>query len=169
MRLSRVVDAQLHRDDDVVLHASHLATQRRAGPSEDVLCFFKLERVHGELLMQPAGVAGGVLGEQGVQDVDALLAQHGVGERAHAVLDFLCCEHAVALGGVVDAVAGVRDATEGALVVLGLEAEVALAHDDDGGELELVHCADALYVSLDQRELLARLCAYRKVSICCCE
>jgi hypothetical protein len=59
---------------------------------------------------------------------------------------------------VVDAVAGVGDTAEGALVVLGLEAEVALAHDDDGGEEEQRQGLDALDVPLDERELLARLC-----------
>ena len=168
MRLRRVVNPQLHRDDDVVLHASHFAAERRPRLSKHVLCLLELEGVHGELLVEAAGVAVRVFGEQGLQDVDALLAEHGVGERAHAVLDFLCGEDAVVLGGVVDAVAGVRDVAEGALVVLGLEAEVALAHDDDRGELELVHGADALDVPLDQGELLAGLCAYRKVSKCAC-
>jgi hypothetical protein len=60
---------------------------------------------------------------------------------------------------VVDAVAGLRDAAERALVVLGLEAEVALAHDDDLRELEERDRADAADVPLDERELLARLCA----------
>jgi hypothetical protein len=77
------------------------------------------------------------------------------------VLDLLGREDAVALGGVVDAVAGVGDAAEGALVVLGLEAEVALAHDDDGGEEEQRHGLDALDVPLDQRELLAWFCIQR--------
>jgi hypothetical protein len=54
----------------------------------------------------------------------------------------------------------VRDAAEGALVVLGLEAEVALAHDDDRGEGEVWLRADALDVPLDERELLAWFCAH---------
>jgi hypothetical protein len=74
------------------------------------------------------------------------------------VLDFLGCEHAEALGAVVDAVTRPVDAAEGALVVLGLEAEVALAHDDDLGELEHVDLADAVDVARDERELLAGLC-----------
>jgi hypothetical protein len=53
----------------------------------------------------------------------------------------------------------VRQAVERALVVLGLEAEVALAHDDDGRELQEIHGADALDVALDERELLAGLCS----------
>jgi hypothetical protein len=43
-------------------------------------------------------------------------------------------------------------------VVLGLEAEVALAHDDDLGELEHGDLADAVDVAADERELLAGLC-----------
>jgi hypothetical protein len=76
--------------------------------------------------VQAAGVRLRVLGEQRLDDVDALLAQHRVGDGAHAVLDLLGREDAVALRGVVDAVARVRDPAERALVVLGLEAEVTL-------------------------------------------
>ncbi len=82
--------------------------------------------------MKSPGVGVRVLGEHGLQDADALLAEHGARERAHGVLDLLGREDAEALGGVVDAVAGVWNSAERALVVLGLEAEVALAHDDDG-------------------------------------
>jgi hypothetical protein len=79
------------------------------------------------------------------------------------VFDGLGGEHAVALGGVVDAVAGVRDAAEGALVVLGLEAEVALAHDDDGREEQERLGLDALDLALDEGELLAGLCENENV------
>ena len=153
-----VVDAELHGDDDVVLHAADLAAEGGACLREHVDGLLELEGVDRELLVEPAQVGLGVLGEERLHDVDALLAHHGVGERAHAVLDLLGCEDAVALCGVVDAVAGVGDAAEGALVVLGLEAEVALAHDDDGGEEEQRQGLDALDVPLDERELLARLC-----------
>jgi hypothetical protein len=44
-------------------------------------------------------------------------------------------------------------------VVLGLEAEVALAHDDDLREVQGRERADAADVALDERELLAWLCA----------
>jgi len=74
------------------------------------------------------------------------------------VLDVFCGEHAEALGGVVDAVARVRDVAQRALVVLGLEAEVALAHDDDDGHAECRDRAQARYVPLDERELLGGLC-----------
>jgi len=153
-----VVDAELHGDDDVVLHAADLAAEGCTRLAEDVHCLLELEGVDRELLVEAAQVGLGVLGEEGLHDVDALLAEHRVCERAHAVLDFLCREDAVALCGVVDAVAGVGDAAEGPLVVLGLEAEVALAHDDDGGEEEQGQGLDALDVSLDERELLAGLC-----------
>jgi hypothetical protein len=44
-------------------------------------------------------------------------------------------------------------------VVLGLEAEVALAHDDDRGEEEERVGLDALDLALDEGELPAGLCA----------
>jgi hypothetical protein len=69
---------------------------------------------------------------------------------------------------VVDAVAGVGDTPEGPLVVLGLEAEVALAHDDDRGESEVWEGADALNVSLHQSELLARLCRDIQIGLVYC-
>jgi len=169
MRLSGVVDAELHRDDDVVLHAADLAAEGCARLAKDVLRLLELQGVDRELLVEAAGVGVRVLGEEGLEDVDALLSQHGVGDRAHAVLDLLGGKDAVALRGVVDAVAGVRDAAEGALVVLGLEAEVALAHDDDRGEGEVWEGADALDVPLDERELLAWFCTNTHVSICGCE
>ncbi len=75
MRLHRVVNPQLHRNDDVVLHASHFAAEGRPCSSKHVLCLFKLEGVHGELLVEPAGVAVRVFGEQGFQDVHALVAE----------------------------------------------------------------------------------------------
>ena len=42
--------------------------------------------------------------------------------------------------------------------MLGLEDEVALTHDDDGEEEEQRLGLDSLNLSLDQGELLARLC-----------
>ena len=59
---------------------------------------------------------------------------------------------------IICILSGVGDAAEGPLVVLGLEGEVALTHDDDRGEEEKRQGLDALYVPLDQRELLAGLC-----------
>lgn len=53
-------------------------------------------------------------------DADPLLAQHRVEQRAHAVLDVLGREDAVALRGVVDTVARAGNALERAVVVLGL-------------------------------------------------
>jgi hypothetical protein len=55
-------------------------------------------------------------------------------------------------------VAGVRNAAERALVVLGLEAEVALAHDDDLREVQQRLRADAADVPLDESKLLVWLC-----------
>jgi len=59
---------------------------------------------------------------------------------------------------VVDAVLGVRDAVEGALVVLRLEAEVALDHDDDGRVGEDGALVDAQDVALEEGELLGGFC-----------
>ncbi len=72
----------------------------------DMRFCLELKRVHRNLLEQSPGVGGRVFGEQRLEDVDALLAQHRVEERAHGVLDFLGGEHAEALRAVVDAVAG---------------------------------------------------------------
>ncbi len=54
--------------------------------------------------------------------------------------------------------ARVRDVAEGALVMLGLETEVSLAHDDDFRKCKRGDGADAVDVSLNERKLLRRLC-----------
>jgi hypothetical protein len=77
------------------------------------------------------------------------------------VLDFFGCEHAKAFRAVVYTMPRARDAAERALVVLGLEAEVSLAHDDDFGVDEAIHAADAIDVPMDECELLARICTER--------
>jgi len=58
---------------------------------------------------------------------------------------------------VVDAVPRHWDARERALVVLGLEAEVALDHHDDLARREDHPLPDRVDVPLDERELLLRL------------
>lgn len=151
------VHAELESDADVVLHSADLAAERDAALAEDARGIFKLKTVYMELFVEALGVAVRILGEQRLEDVDALLAQHRAEERAHGVLDFLRCENAKALCAVVDAVTGSRDVAEGALVVLGLEAEVALAHDDDFGEGQDLDLADAVDVAADEGELLAGL------------
>ena len=100
-----------------------------------------------------------VLAEQGLAEGDALVAQHVVEERHHAVLDLLGGEDAVALRCVVDAEARVRHAVQCLLVVFGLEAQVAIDHDDDLAVEELSHLPEPRNVSFDQRKLLFRLCS----------
>ncbi len=74
------------------------------------------------------------------------------------MLDLFGGQNSDSLRTVVDAVPDFGDAAEGAFVVLGLEAEVSLAHDDDLGELEHGDGADAVDVSEDQLKLIGRLC-----------
>lgn len=164
LRARAVVHGELEGDDDVVLHAADLAAEGDALLAEAVDGLLVLEGVHLHLLLDAAARGGRVLAEQGVAEGDALVAEHVVEERHHAVLDLLGGEDAVAPGGVVDAEARVRQAVERALVVLRLEAEVALDHDDDLAEGELAHLAQAVDVSLDQRELFLGLCQRKDVS-----
>ena len=72
------------------------------------------------LLAEARGVLCRSLRQQLRHDADPLLAQHRVKQRAHAVLDVLGREDAVALRGVVDAVARAGNALERAVVVLRL-------------------------------------------------
>lgn len=68
-------------------------------------------------------------------------------------------EDADATGLVVDVEADARDVLEGALVVLGLEAEVALDKDEEAAGLPARVLADAGDVLDDGLELLLRVCA----------
>ena len=115
-----VVYGQLQRDHDVVLHAADLAVERDARLAEGVRGLLELQRVDVHLLAEARGVFRRSFREQLRHDADPLLAQHRVQQRAHAVLDVLCRENAVALRGVVDAVARAGNALERAMVVLGL-------------------------------------------------
>ena len=101
----RVVYGQLQRDHDVVLHAADLAVERDARLAEGVRGLLELQRVDVHLLAEARGVLCRSLRQQLRHDADPLLAQHRVKQRAHAVLDVLGREDAVALRGVVDAVA----------------------------------------------------------------
>ena len=92
--------------------------------------------------------------------MDASLAQHGDDQLAHGVLDLLRGEHADAVGGLIDVKRDARDAVEGAPVVLGLEAEVALDEDGDAGGLAADVLADVADVGGDERELFGGI--YRK-------
>ena len=159
LRPRAVVHGELEGDDDVVLHAADLAAEGDALPAEAVDGLLELEGVDLHLLLDAAARGGRVLAEQGGVKGDALVAEHVVEERHHAVLDLLGREDAVAAGGVVDAEARVRQAVERALVVLRLETEVALHHDDDFAELKLRSALDALHVPLHKRKLFFRFCS----------
>ena len=65
-----------------------------------------------------------------------------------------------AVGGLIDVKRDARDAVEGAPVVLGLEAEVALDEDGDAGGLAADVLADVADVGGDERELFGGI--YRK-------
>ena len=67
MRLSGVVNAELHRDDDVVLHAAYLAAEGGARLGKHVDCLLELQRVDGELLVQPPRVRLGVAARERLQ------------------------------------------------------------------------------------------------------
>ena len=69
-----------------------------------------------------AEVGDGILGDERGREGDALVAEHVFGEGHHAVHYLLGGEDAVTRGLAVDAEADVREAAEGALVVLGLAA-----------------------------------------------
>lgn len=57
----RVVDRQLQRDDDVVLHAADLAVERDARLAEGVRGLLELQRVDVQLVAEARGVVGGAL------------------------------------------------------------------------------------------------------------
>ena len=57
----RVVDRQLQRDDDVVLHAADLAVERDARLAEGVRGLLELQRVDVQLVAEAHGVVGGAL------------------------------------------------------------------------------------------------------------
>ena len=158
MRVLAKVHAQLQANHNVIFHAPHLATERLALLAKHVDCALELHGVHMELLAQAAGVLLGALRDQRLGDAHALLAQHGVEQCAHAVLDILRGQHAKALGGVVDAEAQVRSAREMTLVVLGLEAKVALHHHHNLTEAKHVVLLDAGNVALQELKLPRGFC-----------
>jgi len=153
-----VVCCELQRDDDVVLHAADLAAESDTLLAEAVGSLLELEGVDLHLLLDAPAHGRGVLAEQGVAGGDALVAEHVVEERHHAVLHLLGGEDAVALRSVVDAETRVREAVECPLVVFCLEAEVALDHDDNLAVDELSHLPQPRNVSFDESKLLFRLC-----------
>ena len=162
-RLVAEVDSELQRDAHVVLHPPHLAVERDALLAEGVGGGLVLEGVDAELLAEALARGHGRLGEERVRDVDALVAEHVVGERHHGELDLFCSEDPVPLRLVVHAVPREGYPGERALVVLGLEAEVALDHDHNLRVPEDLALPDAQDVALAEGELLVGLCRSRQV------
>ena len=92
----------------------------------------------------------------------APLAQHDVEQLHGRVLDAVGREDADAAGLVVLVKRGVGEVGEGALVVLGLEAQVALHKDGDLGPRPVQVLAQLAHMLLHQAELLAGLLAARE-------
>ena len=79
------------------------------------------------------------------------------------ITHLLRCQDTIPLRLVVYPVPRQRNAGERALVVLGLEAEVALDHDDHLRVPEDLALANAHDVALAEGELLVGLCTPRRV------
>lgn len=161
----REVSCQLEADADVVLHAADLARERDLVLAEGVRGLLVLGAVGLHLLAEADARLVGLGGVEAWEDVDALLGEHGDDELGHGVLGGLGGEDADAAGLVVDVEADARDVLEGALVVLGLEAEVALDEDEEAAGLPARVLADARDVLDDGLELLLRVCASKRVVI----
>ena len=114
--------------------------------------------VNCQLVADPTRVALWVFGEERLPDVYPLFTHHRRREHGHLVLDFLCRKDAVAFPRVVDSMARVWYMSKCPMMVLGLEAQVSLTHDDDFRERERRDLTDAVDMSLDERKLLRRLC-----------
>ena len=91
--------------------------------------------------------------------MDAALGEHGHDQLGHGVLGGLGGEDPHAAGLVVDVEVDARDVLEGALVVLRLEAQVALDENKESTRLAARVQADAGDVLDDHLELLLRVCA----------
>jgi hypothetical protein len=87
-----------------------------------------------------------------------VLLEHEDDELAHGVLDRVGGEDTDAVAGLVGVEDGVREELEGALVVLGLEPEVALDVYDDPARREAGLAAEGADVVGHEVELLARIC-----------
>ena len=95
LRLRAEVHGQLQGDAHVVLHAAHLPVERDALLAESVCRGLVLEGVDAELLAHAAARALGVLRDERVEHVHAVVAQHVVEERHHGELDLLHRTHIV--------------------------------------------------------------------------
>ena len=157
------VGGELQAYADVVLHAADLAGQGDLVLAEGVRGLLVLGAVGLHLLAEADADPVRFRRVQPREDVDALLGEHGDDELGHGVLGGLGGEDADAAGLVVDVEVDARDVLEGALVVLRLEAQVALDEDEEAGGLAARVRADALDVLDHELELLLRVCAGRRV------
>ena len=103
VRLVAEVDSELQRDAHVVLHPPHLAVERDALLAEGVGGGLVLEGVDAELLAEALARGHGGFGQERLRDVDALVAQHVVGERHHGELDLF---YDISQDGSVDIMSG---------------------------------------------------------------
>lgn len=153
------VARELEADAYVVLHAADLAAECDAVFLECIFCLLVLVGVYFHLLAQARAEDGWVLGHEGPADVDAALLEHEDDELAHAVLDGVCCEDADAVVLSVDVEAAVLEGVaEGALVVFGLEAEIALDDDVDVAGSVSRRAAEGVDVVDDELELAGGVC-----------
>jgi len=121
--------------------------------------------VNCQLVGDPTRVALWVFGEERLADVYPLFSHHRRREHGHLVLDVLCRQNSVPFSRVIDSVARVWYMRKCPMMVLRLEAQVSLTHDDDFRERECRDRTDAVNMSLDERKLLRWLCnAYVNVS-----
>ena len=160
LRARAVVHGELEGDDDVVLHAADLAAEGDALLAEAVGGLLVLEGVDLHLLLHAAARGGGVLAEQGIVECHTLLSKHIIEESHHGVLDFFCSKYAVSIARVVYAKAHVWKAVQSPLVMLSLEAQIALDHDHDLTEHKVFVVFDAPNVTLDQGKLFLGLCMH---------
>jgi len=63
--------------------------QRNPALGERITGGLVLKAIDSELLAEPAPVAHGVRGEEGLADVDALVSHHGGEKRHHCIFDVL--------------------------------------------------------------------------------
>ena len=118
-----------------------------------------LHAVGLHLLAEARALGLGLGGEERVEDVDAPLGEHDHDELGHGVLGGLGGEDPYAVGVLVDVKVDAGQVLQGALVVLALEAEVALDEDGDGRALPAHPPADPGDVLGHRVELPAGVCA----------
>lgn len=154
------VACELEADADVVLHAADLSAEGDAVFLERIFRLLVLVGVDLHLLAEARAKDGRVLGDEGSADVDAALLEHEDDKLAHSVLDGVGREDADAVVLSVDVEAAVLDGVaQGALVVLGLESEVALDDDVDVAGGVARGASEGVDVVDDELELAGGICA----------